>query len=374
MKIIPTTLACLLLIAATAGQSPAPSAAVPEWENPRVFSVNAEPMHVTFIPYADQASALRNDPMASPFYKSLNGTWKYLWVPKPADVPADFFQPGFAAPGWIDIPVPANVELLGHGIPIYVNSSYEWVKPKEQPNPPNIPHDDNPTSCYRRTFTVPDAWKDKQVFVHFGAVKSAFYVWINGRKIGYSEDSKTPAEWDVTSYLVPGTNTIALEVLRWSDGSYLECQDFFRLSGIERDVYLYAAPKIRVRDFWVQAGLDDTYRDGILKVIVDLKNKAANLRGGKAKVDMTLLDAGRISAPQSVQDDRREREGRRDGHLRKHGPRPAHVDGRNAEPLHRRPVARRRCGEDDRMDRDKNRVPPRRDPRRRPPRQRRRGS
>jgi len=295
MKIIPTSLACLLLIAATAGQTPAPKAGVPEWENPRIFSVNAEPMHATFIPYADRASALRNDPSASPLYKSLNGTWKYLWVPKPGDVPADFFQPAFAAAGWLDIPVPANVELLGHGIPIYVNSSYEWVKPPAQPNPPNIPHDNNPTSCYRRTFTVPDGWKDKQVLVHFGAVKSAFYVWINGRKIGYSEDSKTPAEWDITAYLIPGANTIALQVLRWSDGSYLECQDFFRLSGIERDVYLYAAPKVRIRDFWAQAGLDDSYRDGVLKVIVDLKNKTANLRGGKAKVEMTLLDAGGVS-------------------------------------------------------------------------------
>jgi beta-galactosidase len=291
MRIVPTALAGLLLLAAMPGRTPAPAAGVPEWENPKIFSVNAEPMHVTFIPYADQASALNDDPAASPFYKSLNGTWKYLWVPKPADVPADFFGPAFAATGWIDIPVPANVELLGHGIPIYVNSSYEWVKPRTQPNPPFIPHDDNPTSCYRRTFTFPDSWKDKQVFVHFGAVKSAFTVWINGRKVGYSEGSKTPAEFDITSYLVPGQNVIALEVLRWSDGSYLECQDFFRLSGIERDVYLTAAPKVRIRDFWARAGLDDACRDGVLKVDVDLKNMAARLRGGKARVEMTLLDA-----------------------------------------------------------------------------------
>src|SRR5512136_1445352 len=115
MKVLPITLASLFLIAATAGQTPDPMAGVPEWENPRIFSVNAEPMRATFIPYADQATAVRNDPAASPFHKSLNGTWKYLWVPKPADVPPDFFQPAFAAAGWIDIPVPANVELLGHG-------------------------------------------------------------------------------------------------------------------------------------------------------------------------------------------------------------------------------------------------------------------
>jgi beta-galactosidase len=292
MKIAAATLAGLVLISASTGQTPAPAAPVSEWENPRIFSVNAEPMHATFLPYADEGTALRGDPAASPFTKSLNGTWKYLWVPKPADVPGDFFSPAFDVSKWAEIPVPANVELLGHGIPIYVNSSYEWVKRPAQPDPPRIPHDDNPTSCYRRTFTVPDAWKDKEVFVHFGAVKSAFYVWVNGRKVGYSEDSKTPAEFDITSYLVAGTNSIALQVLRWSDGSYLECQDFFRLSGIERDVYLYAAPKVRIRDFWARAGLDDGYRDGVLKVTVDLRNKASNMRGGKATVELKLLDAG----------------------------------------------------------------------------------
>jgi beta-galactosidase len=298
MKIIPALLAGLLIIAAAAGQQSV--APVPEWENPKIFSVNAEAPHATFIPYADDASALKNDTSLSPYYRSLNGTWKLKWVTKPDDAPADFFKPGYDTSGWNDIPVPANLEFQGYGIPIYVNSSYEWVKPPAQPDPPHVPHDFNPTACYRRTFTLPEAWKDKEVLVHFGAVKSAFYVWVNGRYVGYSEDSKTPAEWDITPHLVPGENSIALKVLRWSDGSYLECQDFFRLSGIERDVYLTAAPKVRFRDFWAVAGLDESYKDGRLSVSVELKNKAANLRAGASVVEMKLLDnAGTVLAAET---------------------------------------------------------------------------
>jgi len=287
--------AAALMIAAGPGAPSAPQKAaaepIAEWENPKVFSVNTEPPRVTFIPYADEASALKNDKKGSPYYLSLNGTWKLKWVTKPADVPANFFAPGYDVRSWNDIPVPANLEFQGYGIPIYVNSSYEWVKPPAQPDPPHVPHDYNPVGCYRRTFSVPPGWKDKEVFVHFGAVKSAFYAWVNGRKLGYSEDSKTPAEWDITPYLQAGENTIALQVLRWSDGSYLECQDFFRLSGIERDVFLWAAPKVRIRDFWADAGLTSDYKDGRLKVAVDLKNKAAGLRSGSLSVEMKLLDA-----------------------------------------------------------------------------------
>ena len=291
-------LAAVLCLASTAGQRAV--APPPEWENPKVFSVNAEVPHATFIPYADEASALKGDPARSPFYRSLNGIWKLKWVTKPADAPVDFFKPGYDPAGWDDIPVPANLEFQGHGIPIYVNMSYEWVKPPAQPDPPRIPHDFNPTACYRRTFTLPEAWKNGEVLVHFGAVKSAFYVWVNGRYVGYSEDSKTPAEWDITSQLVPGENSIALEVLRWSDGSYLECQDFFRLSGIERDVYLTAAPKLRLRDFWAVAGLDESYTDGRLSVTVELLNKAPGLRAGGAVVEWKLFGpAGTVLASDS---------------------------------------------------------------------------
>ena len=296
MRFLLTAVIGLFLIMGR-GTSPSPqnSAApgqVPEWENPKIFSVNAELPHVTFLPYADETSALKNDKKASPFYQTLNGTWKLKWVTKPADVPPNFYAGGYDTSGWSDIPVPANLEFQGYGVPIYVNQSYEWVKPPAQPDPPHVPHDYNPVGCYRRTFNLPAGWKDKEVFVHFGAVKSAFYIWINGRYVGYSEDSKTPAEWDITPYLQSGPNSIALQVIRWSDGSYLECQDFFRLSGIEREVYLWAAPKVRIRDFWADAGLDENYEDGKLKVTVDLKNKVPGLQAGVHSVEMKLLDGG----------------------------------------------------------------------------------
>jgi len=308
MKNVLVPIAILFALAAAplppAAQAPGAPPAVPEWENPKIFSVNAEAAHATFIPFADEAAALKNDAAASPYFRSLNGTWKLKYVDRPDAAPANFFKPGFDVSGWEDVPVPANLEFTGHGIPIYVNMSYEWVKPPAQPDPPHIPHDFNPTACYRRSFTLPPTWNDRQVLVHFGAVKSAFYVWVNGRYVGYSEDSKTPAEWDITADLLPGANTIALEVLRWSDGSYLECQDFFRLSGIERDIYLAAVPRVRIRDFRAVASLDEAYRDGRLAVTVDLKNKMPGLKAGTLTAEMKLLDpatqAPLASATQTV--------------------------------------------------------------------------
>jgi beta-galactosidase len=288
--------ASILLAAALAAQSPQTAGPTgKEWEDPRIFSVGTEKAHATFIPFADEAAALVGDRAASPFYQSLNGQWKFKWVERPADVPAGFFGAAFDDAAWKTIPVPANVEFQGYGIPIYVNMSYEWVKPPAQPNPPFVPHDYNPTSCYRQTFTVPAGWSDKEVFIHLGAVKSAFYIWVNGRYVGYSEDSKTPAEWNITRFLKPGSNLVALQVLRWSDGSYLECQDFFRLSGIERDVYLTAAPRLRIRDFWADAGLDDRSVDGTLRLSVDLRNDAPGGSAGRASVEARLFDtAGRL--------------------------------------------------------------------------------
>lgn len=293
MKSLRLVLSGSLILIALTGLAQAPSAGGPrgdEWENPQIFGVNKEAPHASFFPFVDEASALKFDKKGSPLVRSLNGSWKFRWVERPGDVPAGFFHPAYDVGGWKEIPVPSNWEFLGYGTPIYVNSSYEWVKPPAQPNPPFVPHDYNPVGCYRRSFTVPADWKDKEVFIHFGAVKSAFYIWINGLYAGYSEDSKTPAEWDITPYLRGGENTIALQVFRWSDGSYLECQDFWRLSGIERDVDLYAAPKVRIRDFWAKADLAPGYEKGLLEVVVDLKNKAAGRRGGRAAVEMTLYD------------------------------------------------------------------------------------
>jgi len=235
--------------------------------NPAMFDQNKEEPHATLIPHADCLAIKWNNPKDSPFYKSLNGTWKFNWVRKPADRPGEFYNPEYDVSGWKDIPVPSNWELQGYGIPIYEDESYEWTK---NPKPPDVPSDWNPVGSYKRKFTIPDDWNDRQVFIHFGAVKSAMYIWVNGKKVGYSQGSKTPAEWNITPYLKDGENDLAVEVYRWSDGSYLECQDFWRISGIERDVYLFSTPDLHVRDFFALATLDDHYRNGILKVTADI--------------------------------------------------------------------------------------------------------
>lgn len=259
-----------------------------EWEDPAVFNIGKEEPSAYFVPFPDVDSAITMNWKSSTFYQSLNGFWKFTWVPEPGAKPKDFWRPGFDDRNWVDFPVPANWELNGFGVPIYVNSAYEFAPKK--PEPPHIPHDNNPVGCYRRTFNIPEKWQGMEIFIHFGAVKSAFYLWINGQFVGYSEGSKTPAEWRITPFLRSGENVVALEVYRWSDGSYLECQDFWRLSGIERDVYIYAAPKIRIRDFFVLATLDDRYQDGHFQVTVELKNTNLNLRGERVSLEMSLLD------------------------------------------------------------------------------------
>ena len=222
---------------------------------------------------------------------------------KPADRPVDFFKTDYDVSAWNDIPVPANWELQGYGIPIYVNHQYEFADFKAPvsdemkfhegrypANPGKVPSDYNPVGSYRRTFTVPESWDGRQVFVQFGAVKSAFYLWVNGEKVGYSQGSKTPAEWDITKYLQKGENVIAAEVYRWSDGSYLECQDFWRISGIERDVYLYSTPKVRVQDFFAKADLDAEYKNGAFSLDVDLENDFDKLRSGNYTVEYQIID------------------------------------------------------------------------------------
>ena len=274
-----------------------------DWENPSMFNQNKEAPHATLMPFATVEAALNQKRNASIYYKSLNGTWKFNWVRKPADRPQDFYKTEYDVSQWDEIAVPANWELKGYGIPIYVNHQYEFadykapVSPEIKfvdkiypANPGQVPHDYNPVGSYRRTFSVPENWDGRQVFIQFGAVKSAMYIWVNGQKVGYSQGSKTPAEWDITQYLQKGENTLAVEVYRWSDGSYLECQDFWRISGIERDVFLYSTPKVRIRDFFVKADLDDAYTDGKLKVEVDLENHVSKLRSGNYNLSFQLYD------------------------------------------------------------------------------------
>jgi beta-galactosidase len=250
--------------------TPVSAQEVPDWENPKVFEINKEAPHATFFPFESKELALTNNKNNSKYYQLLNGNWKFNWVRKPTDRPMQFHKTDFDDSGWGTIPVPGNWEVNGFGIPIYVNQPNEF-KPKN-PNPPDIPDDYNPVGSYRKSFYIPGNWSDRQVFLHFGAVKSAFYLWINGEKVGYSQGSKLPAEFDITQYVKPGQNQLALEVYRWCDGSYLEAQDFWRISGIERDVFLWAAPRIHIRDYWAKAALDESYKKGTLELELDVVN------------------------------------------------------------------------------------------------------
>ena len=238
-----------------------------EWENPQINAVNKEPARASFMGYQSEAAALEDDYSKSPWYLSLNGIWKFNWVDQPEKRPVDFYREDFDISGWNDIPVPSDWQMQGYDYPIYLNMRYPFPM-----NQPFISHEYNPVGSYKRSFTVPKSWKNMEVYIHFGGVNSAMYLWINENYVGYSEDSKTPAEFDITRYLKKGQNNVSVQVYRWCDGSYLEDQDFFRLSGIERDVYLFATPKIRINDFFVKAGLDSEYNGGKLDLNAQCRN------------------------------------------------------------------------------------------------------
>jgi len=259
-----------------------------DWENPEMIGRNKEPGHCTLMPCPDAASAREGEREASPFHAPLNGQWKFHYVDKPADRPVDFYQPEYDDSGWPEIPVPSNWELQGHGIPIYTNVIYPFSP--VDPDPPHIPHDNNPVGSYRRRFSVPTEWKHRQVFLHFEGVKSAFYLWVNGREVGYSQGSRLPAEFDITEHLREGENILAVEVYRWCDGSYLEDQDTWRLSGIFRDVYLFSTPSVHLRDFFARCDFDDEYRDAVLKVTGKVRNYGSEAAGAHS-LEVSLLDA-----------------------------------------------------------------------------------
>ena len=256
-----------------------------DWENSEIFGINKEETHNTSIPFATIEQAKEANWETSPYYKSLNGDWKFNWVPKPADRPIDFYKPEYNISTWDEIPVPGNWQMYGYGIPIYVNIKYPFVVV----NPPFIPADNNPVGSYRRNFNVPENWDGREVFIHFAGVRSAFYIWVNGKKVGYSQGSMTPAEFNLTPYLEKGNNTLAIEVYRWSDGSYIEDQDMWRLSGIYRDVYLFSTPKIHLRDFFIKTELDENYKNAQLKINVELKNYS-NDDFDDISVEALLLD------------------------------------------------------------------------------------
>jgi beta-galactosidase len=250
-----------------------------EWNGkPRVFGVNTLTPHVTSMPYTTVEEAVKGDRHASKWYQTLSGTWKFFHVDKPSERNNDFYKDSYDVSGWDDIPVPSSWQLLGYDHPIYTNVIYPWAQ-THNVSAPAAPTNFNPVGHYRRNFTVPDAWNGKRIRLHFEGVESAYYVWVNGNYVGYSEDSFTGHEFDINKYLRKGENNISVQVFRWCDGSWLEDQDFIRLSGIMRDVYLYAVPAVHIQDFQIDATLTNNYKDGILKTTAWIYNSTSSTSG-----------------------------------------------------------------------------------------------
>ncbi len=251
-----------------------------EWLDPQVNFVNRAPMHTNYFAFsADDESGCKEQ---SENYMTLNGTWKFNWVRNADERPMDFYKVGFNDKGWGDMPVPGVWEMNGYGDPLYVNIGYPWRSQFES-DPPRFPNENNHVGSYRKTITLPKGWSGKDIFMHFGSVTSNIYLWVNGKFVGYSEDSKLEAEFDVTKYLKSGENEIAFQVFRWCDGTYLEDQDFFRYAGVGRDCYIYSRSKSRINDIRITPDLDDQYKDGKLEVELQLK--------GKGDVELVLSDA-----------------------------------------------------------------------------------
>lgn len=234
---------------------------VNDWENPQVFAINKLPPHATLIPYPDVAAARQNDRITSPYFQLLNGDWRFYYAEKPASLPDDFCANEVDTAAWDTISVPGNWTMQGYDKPIYTNVQMPFAA-----NPPIVP-DDNPTGIYRRTFTVPADWDGQRIILAFDGVESAFYLYVNGQQVGYSQGTRLPAEFDVTPFVQVGAeNIITAVVIRWSDGSYLEDQDHWWMAGIYRDVYVYAVPPVHVYDVFAKAELDDTFQNGTLNV------------------------------------------------------------------------------------------------------------
>ncbi len=279
-----TGIFCLSL----AGSLCAQSSGLPYWQDIQTVAVNKEKPRTEFMSYDDARTAWSTPFEQSKYYLSLNGTWKFLYVDSYKKLPADATSADVHTASWSDIKVPGNWEVQGFGTAIYTNHGYEF-KPRN-PQPPALP-EDNPVGVYRRDFEIPAGWDGRDVYLHIGGAKSGLYVYINGREVGYSEDSKNPAEFLINPYLKQGKNIVTLKIFRWSTGSYLECQDFWRISGIERDVYLWSQPKIAVNDFRIVSTLDDSYTNGIFRLAVDVKNHSS--KAENVTVSYRLTDKNR---------------------------------------------------------------------------------
>lgn len=262
-----------------------------EWQKPDVNAVNRAPMHATFFAF-ESLEASQQDKELSDNYLSLNGTWKFSWQEHAVDYVSDFYKTTFNDANWGKMPVPGMWELNGYGDPIYTNTPYAWDR-QFRNDPPNIPTQNNHVGYYRRNIEIPAGWNGKQVMIHIGAASSNVYLWVNGKYVGYSEDNKLEEEFDVTSFVKPGKNLIAMQVFRWCDGTYLEDQDYFRFTGIARDCYLYARGKSHIEDIRVTTDLDTNYVNATLNI--DLKVK------GSGSITLELIDVnGNVVANKDV--------------------------------------------------------------------------
>lgn len=254
-----------------------------DWENPQLLDINKEKPHTAFMLFENAEDVKADNYNKSPWHRSLNGKWKFVYTDKYANRITDFYRTDLADREWAEIPVPSNWERKGFGIPIYTNITYPFPA-----NPPFI-GENNPVGTYRKTFTVPENWNGREVLLQFGSITGYAEVYLNGKKVGMTKVSKSAAEFNITKYLQKGENLLAVQVFRWHDGSYLEDQDFFRISGIERDVFLYALPKVSVWDYFVKADLDNQYQNGIFSAVVDLR-KFEGATTKAASVNVTLQD------------------------------------------------------------------------------------
>ncbi len=266
------TAACAAVGVALCPHAYADNDKLPYWKDIQVVSVNREAARTAFMSYADRAEALTGKYEKSSFYNLLNGTWKFLYFDSEKQVPAGITDASANTASWNDIKVPGNWEVQGYGTAIYTNHGYEF-KPRN-PQPPALP-ENTPVGVYRRDIDIPAEWMNRDIYLHLAGAKSGVYVYVNGEEVGYSEDSKNPAEFLINRHVKAGKNVLTLKIYRWSTGSYLECQDFWRISGIERDVFLYTQPKAAVKDFRIKSTLDDRYRNGIFGLSVDLRNREA---------------------------------------------------------------------------------------------------
>ena len=267
----------------------------PEWDNVSIFKVNVERPHASMMVYPSSELAIKGDRSQSPWFRSMNGEWKFNCADSPAARPAGFFRQDFNDSAWRTIPVPSNYQLHGCDIPIYTNVAYPFLM--DVSGPPVVPKERNSVGSYRRYFTMPDDWAGRQVFVHFDGVDSAFYLWVNGTKVGYNEDSRTAAEFNITQYVKAGKNLMAVEVYRFSDGAYLENQDMFHLSGIYRDVYLWSTANQHIRDFEVQTDLDENYRDAILTVKSRITKYAGQVVPGVVSAELLDSEGKTVAGP-----------------------------------------------------------------------------